>query len=126
MPQGAPQTQPVKTRQNACYRIAKSVKKGRRNALDGGWSLSFHQPNFYPNARCSATLVAAKAALSLCVKTTPLPAGKLTQINPSGGKSKWNHTESHHFFHQARLELIHRYANPFIQQLALRLVHHSF
>ena len=59
MAQGAAQRQTVKTRQNACHRAAESVKKGRRNAGDDRRSLLFHHPNFYPNARRSATLVAA-------------------------------------------------------------------
>ena len=37
----------------------------------GGRSLLVHHPNFYPNARGSATLVAAEAALSLCVLKYP-------------------------------------------------------
>ena len=37
--QRATQTQPVETRQNACYRSAKSVKKSWRDASDEGRSL---------------------------------------------------------------------------------------
>jgi len=59
MTQRAAQSQPVKAGQNSCDRITKSVKKGRRDAGNGGRSLLVHHPNFYPNAQCSATLVAA-------------------------------------------------------------------
>ena len=59
MAERAAQAQPVKAGQNACHRIAKSVKKSRRDAGGGGRSLLVHHPNFYPNARSSATLVAA-------------------------------------------------------------------
>lgn len=52
-------------------------------------SFSKTNPNL-PNAGPSHCLVLP----------TVLPAGKLTQINPSGGKSHRNHTESHHFFHR--------------------------
>jgi hypothetical protein len=41
------------------------------------------------------------------VLPTILPAGKLTQINPFGGKSHRNHTESHHFFHQIASAILH-------------------
>jgi hypothetical protein len=44
-------SQPIEARQNACNRIAESVKKGRRNVGHGGRSLLFHHPDFYPNAR---------------------------------------------------------------------------
>jgi hypothetical protein len=79
--------------------------------------LIFHWENaFAPFRLCVKTGRIAKRTQfqDPCVKTSPLPAGKLTQINPSGGKSKWNHTESHHFFRQTGLTLIHRLANPFI------------
>ena len=69
MAQRAAQSQSVKAGQNACNRIAKSVKKSRRDAGAGGRSLLVHYPNSYPNARCSATLV---AALPRCVSALKL------------------------------------------------------
>jgi hypothetical protein len=39
MPERAAQARPIKAGQNTCNRVAKSVKKGRRNAGDGGRSL---------------------------------------------------------------------------------------
>jgi hypothetical protein len=45
-----------------------------------------------------------------------MASGKLTQINPSDGKSKRNQTKSGHFFHQTDLKLIHWHANPLIRQ----------
>jgi hypothetical protein len=71
MTERAAQAQPVKTGQYACHGMTESVKKGWRNAGAGGRSLLVHHPNFYPNARGSATLVAAEAALSLCVLKYP-------------------------------------------------------
>jgi hypothetical protein len=59
MVQRAAQAQPVQAGQNTCYGMTESVRKGRRDAGDGGRSLWVHPPNFYRTARRSATLVAA-------------------------------------------------------------------
>ena len=79
MPECATQAQSVKARQNTCNRVAKSVKKGRRNAGDGGRSLLVHHPNSYPNARCSAILV---AALPRCVSALILLCLPASQASP--------------------------------------------
>jgi hypothetical protein len=73
MVQRAAQAQPVQAGQNTCYGMTESVRKGRRDAGDGGRSLWVYPPKLLSHRPAFRHYGCGLAAFSLCVEKSVRP-----------------------------------------------------